>query len=142
MSKDITKKLKKLESSIELLEFSYVPLLAFLHSFPAPLWVKRVEQDDNGDYAFRIVMFNNAFIDQYGLSSESKYYGKTDFDIWSPEQAEARYLRDLKALERAPFMISKFDESGNLIIKWWFSYLGLSYVAGMDLGTLEVLVNE
>ncbi len=109
-SLDITDR-KKVEEALRLRE-SY--LTAIIENQPGLVWLK--------DAKSRFLTVNRAFARSCGMENPEELIGKTDFDVWPKEMAEAYLTDDLAVLNSGPSVNVEeliFDNNQN---KWFETF--------------------
>lgn len=76
-------------------------LAAVMDLTPIPMWVKRVELNDDGDPIFRMLRTNLAYERRWGVPRDF-YAGRFDYEVWGRPIADQFHAHDLQALQEAP----------------------------------------
>jgi hypothetical protein len=122
-------------SSVDDIEGSAI--YAFLERIERPAWCKSVQYTDTNELpSFRMEYPNRSYEQRYGKTAAA-YSGKTDFEIWPPEIAEAYYQNDLRSWATKDYLEflepTILNDTLGWFAKWWFALpSGREFICGME----------
>lgn len=79
-------------------------LQSYLDSVPTPAWIKRL----NDDGLFEMYMINKKYSEYYGIA-KNRYEGKTDYQVWPREIADAWHANDMRVYYTGGYLRSQED---------------------------------
>jgi PAS domain S-box-containing protein len=128
IARDITER----KLAVNALQQSEARFRAFMDNSPTTAWIK----DEQGRYVY----VSKTFEAQHGIRLEPSEK-KTDFELWSPEQAEAFRKTDLEVIKSGePCQSIEAITNPDQETRWWWNFKfpildasGKSYVGGVGL---------
>jgi regulator of replication initiation timing len=141
-NEELRRELQKAERKIEDLEntieeqFDTIAILgSFCKYIPAPVWVKKVHEDNTTTMYF----INRFYEEQWGISAEF-YAGKTDDEVWGTEIADhfrkadsyiLKYKRGSSFIENIPTDPFNLDKGYRKCVIWKFPILNGQKLIGI-----------
>jgi regulator of replication initiation timing len=129
------RKIQELEDTIEE-QFDTIAILgSFCKHIPAPVWVKKVHEDNNTTMYF----INRFYEEQWGISAEF-YSGKTDDEVWGTEIADhfrkadsyiVKYKRGASFIENIPVDPFDLTKGHRKCVIWKFPILNGQKLIGI-----------